>query len=121
MLLVHARAGSSGIHGYGLFARQFIPTGTVVWRFIPGFDIEIPESSLWSLSPAAREQVLHYAEYFPGQGKFVLSSDDDRFTNHSDEPNTVPVNDTMVAVRDIQEGEEITCDYRQVLMAGFRP
>ncbi len=121
MLLVNARVGTSAIHGLGLFAHQFIPAGAVVWRFTPGFDVEIPESSLQSLSPAAREQVLHYACYEEEQRKFVLSSDDDRFSNHSDVPNTAPEEDTMVAVRDIQNGEEITCNYRQVAMVGFRP
>lgn len=122
MLLINARVGASAIHGLGLFAKQFIPAGTVIWRFTRGFDVEIPESSLQSLSPAAREQVLHYAEYHPAECKFVLSSDDDRFTNHSDIPNTAqPDKETMVAVRDIKNGDEISCDYRQVVMVGFRP
>ena len=121
MLLVNARVGASAIHGLGLIARELIPAGTVIWRFTPGFDVEIPESSLSALSLAAREQVLHYAEHYAAEKKFVLSSDDDRFTNHSDSPNTAPHGDTMVALRDIQDGEEITCDYRQVVMVGHRP
>lgn len=123
MLLVNARVGASAIHGLGLIAQEFVPAGTVIWRFMPGFDVEIPEAALPSLSPAAAEQVLHYAEYFAEEAKFVLSSDDDRFTNHSDDPNTMSDKDTMVAVaiRDVGVGEEITCDYRQVVMLGFRP
>lgn len=113
MLLVNARVGESAIHGLGLIARQFIPAGTIVWKFIAGFDIEIQESSLESLSPAAREQVIHYAEYHAASRKFVLSSDDDRFTNHSEDPNTRSRDCIMYALRDIHEGEEITCDYRE--------
>lgn len=121
MLLINARVGVSAIHGLGLFACEFIPAGTVIWRYMPGFDVVIPASSLASLSISARKQVIHYAEYFPEEKQFVLSSDDDRFTNHSDAPNTAPNDDTMVATRDIQLGEEITCDYRQVLMVGWHP
>ena len=44
---------------------------------------------------------------------YELCSDDARFFNHSDEPNTGSIsNDTDVALRDIQQGEELTCDYR---------
>ena len=79
MLLVRARVGISRIQGFGLIAQEFIAKDTVVWKFQPGFDVEIPETELASLSVAAREQVLHYAECFPCEGKFWLSSDDDRF------------------------------------------
>jgi hypothetical protein len=121
MLLVKARVAVSTIHGLGLFAQEFIAKGTVIWRFVPNFDVEIPESALESLSTAAKEQVLHYACYEEHKKRFVLSSDDDRFSNHSDNPNTVPDQDTMVAIKDIRPGDEITCDYRQVIMVGFHP
>ena len=121
MLLVNARVGVSTIHGLGLFAKQFIAHGTVVWMFAPGFDVEISEDALPTLSPAAREQLLHYAEYFPSERKYWLSSDDDRFTNHSDHPNLITRGKEMIAAKDIQLGEEITCDYRECFMVGFRP
>lgn len=121
MLLVKARVGISAIHGLGLFAHEFIPAGTVIWKYTPGFDVEISESAMESLSLSAKEQVLHYACYEQAQAKFVLSSDDDRFSNHSDAPNTSPDHDRMIAIKDIQSGEEITCDYRKVIMLGFRP
>ena len=42
---------------------------------------------------------------------------DDRYTNHSDNPNTgMEGCDDMIALRDIHPGEEITCDYRHVGM-----
>ena len=122
MLLVNAQVGASAIHGLGLFAKQFIPAGTAIWRFAPSFDVVIPEEMLSELSSTAQEQVRHYAEYFPAERKFVLSSDDDRFTNHSDNPNTASHGGkTSFAVRDINEGEEITHDYREMVMVGFRP
>ncbi len=125
MLRVNARAGVSTIHGLGLFAKEFIPSGTTIWEFMSGFDIEIPESSVETLSPPAQQQLRHYAEYVAEQRLFVLSGDDDRFTNHSDTPNTrrrdVDGRQVVYAACDILAGEEITCDYREVVMLGFQP
>lgn len=118
--MVKAKAGSSAIHRLGLVAQEFIPAGTVIWRFEPGFDLEIPNDKFQSLSPTAQEQVLYYA-YFDEQTRtFVLSSDDDRLTNHSDDPNTRSSKDFTYAVRDIQTGEEITCNYEEIVMVNFR-
>ncbi|SRR5712691_6804873 len=119
MLLVRASAGSSKIHGTGLIARQFIPAGTIVWKFEPGFDVEMTEEQVKRLSPTAQEQVLYYAYFHQATKTFVLSSDDDRLTNHSDDPNTRCRGDYTYAVRDIQEGEEITNDYRELVMLNF--
>lgn len=126
MLLINARVGPSSIQGLGLIAQQFIPTGTIVWSFVAGFDVEIPESFLQSLSEPARAQLIHYAEYFATKSRFLLSGDDDRFMNHSDAPNTRQRDDggaypVVIAIRDICAREEITCDYREVVMLGFHP
>ncbi len=126
MLQVNARVGASAIHGLGLFAKEFIPNGTKIWEFMPGFDLEIPESSVEMLSPPAQQQLVHYAPYFAEQRLFVLSGDDDRFTNHSDIPNTRQQNNgtpypVAYAARDIFTGEEITCNYREWVMLGFQP
>jgi len=120
MLLVKARAGRSDIHGWGLIAQQLIPAGTRVWKFEPGFDLEISELQLETLSEAAQEQVIYYAYFHQPTRTFVLSSDDDRLTNHSDDPNTRCGGDDTFAVRDIHEGEEITCDYDELVMLNFR-
>jgi uncharacterized protein len=116
MLLVNARMGPSCIHGMGLIAKEFIPAGTRVWEFRPDFDLILTEEQLATLSPAAQEQVRYYSygNYDPANRVYILSSDDDRFTNHSDTPNTAMEGSVRVtvAVRDILPGEEITWDYR---------
>jgi SET domain-containing protein len=120
MLLVRAKAAASQIHGVGLIAQEFIPAGTIVWKFKPGFDVEIKEKDLDKLSLTAREQVLYYACLNEATRTFVLSSDDDRVTNHSDNPNTRCRDDYTFAVRDIQEGEEITSDYAELVVFNFQ-
>lgn len=119
MLLVNAKAGPSRIHAMGLIAQELIPEGTKVWQFMPGFDVLIPETFMERLSPIARVQVVYWAYFNIATRTFVLSSDDDRFTNHSDEPNTRLVEDRVVAARDIYAGEEITCDYTQLVVLNF--
>lgn len=112
MLLVRARAGVSAIHGIGLIAQEFIARGSRVWELRPGFDLVLSGMQVRELSAAAREQVFWYAYYDPARHVYVLSADDDRFTNHADDPNTANNGEVTFATRDIQPGEEITWDYR---------
>src|SRR5262245_46463286 len=119
MLLVNAKAGPSRIHGNGLIAQQFIAKSTRVPEVMPGFDVLIPAADLEHLSPAAREQAIYWSYFHVASRKFVMSSDDDRFTNHSDDPNTRVVGDCTVAVRDIEPGEEITNDYSELVMLNY--
>lgn len=113
MLLVNARVGVSKIHGLGLIAQEFIPKGTCIWRFQPGFDLMIGEAQLETLSATTQRQIRHYAFYDPTRRVHVLSGDDDRFTNHCDDPNTLEDGGyDSYATRDIQAGEEITWNYR---------
>ena len=114
MLRVNAGRGPSTIHGNGLIAGEFIPKGTTVWQFQPGFDVLIPEAKLELLSPAAREHTVYWSYFHQATKTYVMSSDDDRFTNHSDEANTQAVGNHTVAVRDIQAGEEITNNYDEL-------
>ncbi len=118
MLLVKTKIGPSEINGTGLFADQFIPKGTLVWKFqYP--DLKIDKSELPKLSEPAREQFLKYAYLNPKTDRYVLCFDDSRFFNHSDNPNCIDTefpDDTEginVAVRDIQAGEELTCNYKE--------
>ncbi len=114
MLLVNAKAGPSRIDRLGLIAQELIPQGTTIWTFLPGFDVAFSNDLLQRLAPAAREQAIHWSFYLPACGTYILSSDDDRFTNHADEPNCRVAGACTVAVRDIQPGEEITNNYQDL-------
>jgi SET domain-containing protein len=116
MLLIKTTLDVSRIHGIGLFADQFIPDGTVVWRFSPIIDIRFPESLFESLSEDARKQIKKYSYRERSSGLYVLCGDDARFFNHSDEPNCLDLyseheGDITVARQDISRGQELTCDY----------
>lgn len=116
MLLVKTKIGVSPIHGIGLFAEEYIPVGRPVWKFLHGFDLIVPADVVGRLAPPARQQFLEYCYIDVSTGEYILCSDDARFFNHSDDPNTAGEGtkgeDVDVATRDIQPGEELTCDYR---------
>ena len=114
MLLVYARCAPSNIHGIGLFARQPIAAGTMVWMFNPAIDVRLTQDQIEQLPSPARKQAIHYTFRDEHTGMFVLPGDDDRFTNHSDTPNTRVKDGNMIAIVDIQEGDEITCDYNEI-------
>lgn len=113
MLLVKAKVGKSSIHGLGLIAQEFIPKGRVIWRLQPGFDVILTLEELKNLPTHIQELVEWHGHFDQKIGKYVLSSDDDRFTNHSNAPNTRFMDDFAVVIRDIHPGEEITDNYRE--------
>ncbi|MCA9610610.1 MAG: SET domain-containing protein [Myxococcales bacterium] len=96
--------------GYGVRATRRIPKGTILWALDPLDRVFGPQEvqhlgeGLWP--------VLETYSYVNGSGKRVLCWDHGRFMNHSCEPVSLsPGVDFELAVRDIEEGEEITCDY----------
>ncbi len=115
MLLVKTKLDKSPIEGIGCFTEEFIPKGTPVWKFQDGFDLKIHTSDIEKLSEAGKVQFLKYAYKTKGD-IYVLCFDDARFFNHADNPNLTEIDDgnegINIAVKDIQNGEELTCDYK---------
>jgi len=119
MLLIKTKIHSSDVAGIGLFADEFIPKGTYIWRFKKGFDVRVNKDYPDTLQEPAKNFFMTYAYQNPQTLNYVLCADDARFFNHSDTPNTHCVEDpededtANVASRDIQAGEELTVDYRE--------
>lgn len=116
MMLVKVKAGPSALHGLGIFAVDFIPKGTPIWRFEAGFDRAFTAAEFAALPPLAQAHLRQHAYPDATTGNWILSGDLTIFMNHSSPPNTgalpgavEPV--TTVALRDIATGEELTCDY----------
>lgn len=116
MMLINTRVGPSRIHGQGLFAAEFIACGTPCWRFQPGFDHDFSRKQFAALPPQARKHTRWFCFVSKEDGHVILSGDHACFINHSVTPNTGASPDaispvTTIALRDIAEGEELTCNY----------
>jgi uncharacterized protein len=96
--------------GYGVFATQPIPRGTIV-SAVDEFDIVLPPAAVLALPPPLRAVMDRYA-YEDSHGNHVLHWDFTRFINHSCDPTSRSVGATFdIAVRDIVPGEQLTCEY----------
>jgi SET domain-containing protein len=93
-----------------VFALEPIPEGTQVWRFTPGFDLDVDPALVHAQPEPLRERLLHYGYIDPRLGRYILCCDDARFLNHSDAPNlrsdfTLDRYGVDTAARDIAPGE----------------
>lgn len=118
MLLVKTTIGKSSIHGIGLFADEFIKKGTIIWKFVPGFDLKFLDDEFKKMPEIAIDFIKKYEYLSKKSGLHILCMDNARFYNHSDNPNTtgIDIEDTEgegadIAIRDIYPNEEITYDY----------
>ena len=114
MLLVSTRVRPSPIHGLGCFANERIAKGQVVWQFDPRIDRAIPESEVAALPAPAQEFVLMYGylEIRDDQKVYTLCGDHAKHMNHSGAANLLSVDSNLdTALRDIEAGEELTCNY----------
>ena len=93
----------SPIHGFGIFTTVNIKLGEVFYK--------IPTTEIFN-SPKNRRAHLN--------GKWIYDNVVLNWVNHSCNPNTKLDDDplALVAIRDIKEGEEITCDYNRTETGG---
>jgi SET domain-containing protein len=98
----------AGSKGKGLFATALIKKGEVVWSEEGLKRNLFSEEDLKSLDP----EYSHLAYWVENLKSFVIDDDDPgNYMNHSCNPNSWWVENTLVARRPIFVGEEITYDY----------
>lgn len=118
MLLIETCLASSPIAGIGLFAAQPVSKGEKLWQFVPGFDALMTPEFVKTLPDLTQRYIRDNASLIPKLGQYLLCSDNDRFCNHSNDPNRKfvfidPENIYEIATRDILPGDELTNDYSQ--------
>lgn len=121
MLIIKSYIAPSTIHGLGVFSVEALPKGTRIWELMEGIDIVIPRTTLATVPEMIRLFFEVYAYPHPNRDdQLVIDADNSRFINHSEEPNTEFSRGTSgYTLRDIAEGEEITCNYYREFSTGF--
>jgi SET domain-containing protein len=115
MLKIETFVNKSSIQGLGVFAKHFVRRGDVVWQFNEHFDVVFSREKVEKMSDAELSLLERYA-WMDSGGNYVLPVDNDRFMNHSSEPNVENVTeDVSIAARDIMPGEELTTDYKTLV------
>lgn len=110
MLLVETYLAESEGKGLGLYAKNFIPKGALIWQFVEGFDIKVHKDKYHFLSDVQKAFIDKY--FWKDGGYLYASCDYSNFQNHSDDPNSVGLDDDkMIAARDIYPDEEIVVSY----------
>lgn len=104
------------IEGKGFIAQDLIKKGEVVSRLEPN-QPTYTIAEVLAMPQEEQDKLLHYA-YQYREDALVNEQGDERFMNHSCDPNIVWADDdTMIASRDILPGEEITFDYAMTEVA----
>jgi SET domain-containing protein len=117
MLLVNTELRPSPIHGLGVFLREPVTAGQVIWRFDSRIDRAYCPEEIDSLPEHVQAYLRTYSTWHEDSRLYVLCGDNGRYFNHSAEPNTVSAgvcfgDDT--AARDLPAGVELTTDYRAI-------
>lgn len=104
---------TSELDGVGVFAAEPIPAGTRIWEFTEGVDLRMPPEMVEAIPEPLQTRIRKYCYLEEDSGQYVLCGDNAKFMNHSFEPNCDDSSGAYtMALRDIEAGEELTCDYR---------
>ncbi|MEW6604130.1 MAG: SET domain-containing protein [Thermoproteota archaeon] len=101
----------TGDRGKGLFAKEFVPKGTIVF-FECQRCVRISKGSFALLYEEEKAFVLKYG-YTKPDGSYLVPCDGIIYLNHSYNANILDSGCGFdIVVRDISNGEEATYDYR---------
>jgi len=114
-MYVKTCVSKSSIDNLGLFAAEDIPKGHLIWKYHPSTCLTITPEQEHVLTTSHNDHLTASINHFgcSTERGCLIHMDNMRYINHSETPNTFNLdNDTMIAARDIKEGEELYEDYR---------
>lgn len=120
MFLFDVEVKDAGEYGLGVFTKEFIPRGSVVFKMTPESIVVYHESELQNLPERFVQDYLRKYAYGNSLGDIFFPCLNDRFLNHSITPNIgkprhldqlARMTADDIAFVDIQPGEQLFCDY----------
>ena len=117
MMMVETELKPSQIHGLGVFLKEPVAKGGLIWRFDSRVDRVYTEEEIATLPPHIQGYLRTYSTWHEAAKLFVLCGDNGRYFNHSDAPTTVSNAISFGedrAMRDLASGEELTSDYKTI-------
>lgn len=125
MLLISTYVAPSTIQGLGVFVDEYVPRGSLIWKYNPKFDILVNELELGALPPHVQMFIGRYSyPHLEMEGHRVIDVDNGKYMNHSLTPNTdFRIFDVGYSLVDLAPGDEITCNYHEFDpdFVGFMP
>jgi hypothetical protein len=113
MLTIKTHLKQTPLKGVGLFTSVFLAQNTMIWIMDERFQKVFSEEEMAEMPTLQKDFLMTYGTWgvISGNPGRFLELDDSRFINHSIAPNIAFVDDIGYALRDIEIGEELTCDY----------
>lgn len=114
MLTVKTSLAPSSVHGIGLFAAELIPANSTVWHYNKDIDTTYPEDIFLNICRNILQNTLQHLFNctYKWSGRYFYLSDNASFINHSEDANSVFIDDYYeVALHEIKPEEEILENY----------
>ena len=117
MMVVETELRPSNIHGIGVFLKEPIRAGQLIWRFDSRIDRVFSDAELEEMPKQLQRFLRTYSTLHGDLGLWVLCGDNGRHFNHSERPNTKSLGIAFgddIAAFDLEAGTELTSDYRAI-------
>ena len=117
MMMVETELKASDIQGIGVFLRQPVRKGDLIWRFDSRIDRVYSDDEIAGLPDHIAQFLRTYSTWHQDAGLWVLCGDNGRHFNHADHPNTVSDGIAFghdCAAADLPAGTELTSDYATI-------
>lgn len=114
MLMVETELRQSEIHGTGVFLKEPVRKGDLIWRFDSRIDRVYSEEELAGLPERMQNFLRTYSTWHEATQLWILCGDNGRHFNHSDTPNTLSLGAGFgddLAAEDLPAGVELTTNY----------
>ncbi|MBL7059058.1 SET domain-containing protein [Candidatus Pacearchaeota archaeon] len=103
----------SKIHGLGIFAKEDIKKGKIIYVHNDKLDLILTQKEFNELNKKEKKLVLHYGYFNKKLNKWRLDHDDIRFCNHSKNSNITLFQGKIISKKNISKGEELLQNYSE--------